>query len=555
MDPTIHSLREPDVKHENAHRMGWTRMVAVALLFVSAGCGGRSSGPQPIPADIRAVFDKPLYADALWGLRVVDLDTGRIIYDLEPDHEFLIGSVRKIFSVGELINEIGSGYQFETPVYVQGTITNGLLNGDLILVASGDLTMGGRANPDGSIAISDYDHNEADSLGQAVLTAPDPLAGYDAIAQQVSAAGITAIGGDVVIDDRLFVPFDFRDEFDVGPIFVNDDVVDVSMTPTTVGSPASVVSRPLSQAFTVVPQLTTGAPGADADVVLDPELPSCIGVPSCSGTVSGALPVGFAPALNGQLPYVQTFRITKPANYARTVLIESLQRAGVTVSANAVGENPVAKLPARDSYQEADRVARLVSLPYAEYARLILKVSYNIGADTSLVLFGLTRGVDNMPDALVVERDALTNEYGIPGDQFFFVDGSGGGLTTATTAAVTTMLGAMSESPYASAFASALPLLGIDGSLSFVTDFTADPTLAGARGQVSAKTGTFVDLDQENRLRLRAQALGGYVTSRSGRRLAFQLPVNEVGPISSIDDVLQVFQDQGTIAAILWRDL
>ena len=88
MDPTIHSLREPDVKHENSHGMGWTRMVAVALLFVSAGCGGRSSGPQPIPADIRAVFDKPLYADALWGLRVVDLDTGRIIYDLEPDHEF-----------------------------------------------------------------------------------------------------------------------------------------------------------------------------------------------------------------------------------------------------------------------------------------------------------------------------------------------------------------------------------------------------------------------------------------------------------------------------------
>ena len=74
--------------------------------------------------------------------------------------------MRKIFSVGELMNQIGSGYQFETPVYVQGTIANGLLNGDLILVASGDLTMGGRANPDGSIAISDYDHNEADSLGQ-----------------------------------------------------------------------------------------------------------------------------------------------------------------------------------------------------------------------------------------------------------------------------------------------------------------------------------------------------------------------------------------------------
>jgi hypothetical protein len=31
----------------------------------------------------------------------------------------------------------------------------GVLQGDLILVASGDLTMGGRTNPDGTVAVSD----------------------------------------------------------------------------------------------------------------------------------------------------------------------------------------------------------------------------------------------------------------------------------------------------------------------------------------------------------------------------------------------------------------
>jgi hypothetical protein len=98
---------------------------------------------------------------------------------------------------------------------------------------------------DGTIAVSNYDHNEADTLGNAVLTASDPLAGYKAIAAQVAAAGITRITGEIIIDDRLFQAYSFRDEFDVRRIFVNDDVVDVSINPTMLGRPASVVSRPV----------------------------------------------------------------------------------------------------------------------------------------------------------------------------------------------------------------------------------------------------------------------------------------------------------------------
>jgi D-alanyl-D-alanine carboxypeptidase len=71
-----------------------------ALLFCNlAFCGGSgiSSSSQPIPEDIRQVFDKPAYHTAVWGLRVVDLDTGQFIYDLHSERPFLIGSVRKLF--------------------------------------------------------------------------------------------------------------------------------------------------------------------------------------------------------------------------------------------------------------------------------------------------------------------------------------------------------------------------------------------------------------------------------------------------------------------------
>src|SRR5262249_6022790 len=147
-----------------------------------------------------------------------------------------IGSVRKVFSVGELMNKVGAEHTSVTPIHRQGKIgKGGVLHGDLILVASGDLTIGGRTNPDGSIAVSNLDHNQANVFGNAVLTAPNPRAGSINLAQAGAAADIKRIRGDVVIDDRLWVPFDFRGQFDVRPIFVNDDVVDLIINPASVG--------------------------------------------------------------------------------------------------------------------------------------------------------------------------------------------------------------------------------------------------------------------------------------------------------------------------------
>jgi D-alanyl-D-alanine carboxypeptidase len=249
---------------------------------------------------------------------------------------------------------------------------------------------------------------------------------------------------------------------------------------------------------------------------------------------------------------VQTFRIVQPSNYARTVLIEALEAAGVKVDAAAVAFNPVSLLPPPNSYPPDTKVAELTGLPYSDDAKLILKVSYNIGADTILLLFGLTQGVNNMGDAMTVERNNLVTNYGIPSGQFQFIDGSGGGFTTATNPAVTKMLLDMAAKPAFPSYFAALPILGMDGSLSFVTDFQSDPTLQGATGQVSAKTGTFVQGTASGTV-LKAQALGGYVNTKSGNELVFELVVNDVA-ITGLGDVIQVFQDEGTISAILWRD-
>ncbi|HEY4168506.1 MAG TPA: D-alanyl-D-alanine carboxypeptidase, partial [Reyranella sp.] len=170
-----------------SHRRRLTIALAMTLpLLASCGGGGggndglaKSPTVQPVPEDIAKIFNKPLYKNARWGLRVVDLDTGRVIHDENAGRQMLIGSVRKLFSVGLALEALGPGHVFRTPVYRRGTVdAAGVLHGDLIVRASGDLAMGGRTNVDGSFAISDLDHNEANALGNATLTAPDPLAGF-----------------------------------------------------------------------------------------------------------------------------------------------------------------------------------------------------------------------------------------------------------------------------------------------------------------------------------------------------------------------------------------
>jgi D-alanyl-D-alanine carboxypeptidase len=59
----------------------------------------------------------------------------------------------------------------------------------------------------------------------------------------------------------------------------------------------------------------------------------------------------------------------------------------------------------------------------------------------------VTQGADDMPSALAAEKKNLQTHYGISPSEYFFVDGSGGGDTTAINRAVTHMLAGMIGRP------------------------------------------------------------------------------------------------------------
>ena len=250
-----------------AHRVGTSwRFLTAGLLLVTAcsnsGTGGASStattgrpgttGPASgvatadLPAEIKAVMSKPRYAKGTWSLLVTDVRSGQSFYALNPDQLSFTGSTRKLFSVGTALNQLGPDHRETTPVHRVGKVDGqGRLDGDLVLVAGGDLTFGGRRIDADTVAVTDLDHNDAANLGDAQLTSQDPLYAVDQLATQVKASGINSVSGNVTIDDRLFDPYRVPNgNLLITPMMLNENMVDVTVTPTQPGQPATVEYRP-----------------------------------------------------------------------------------------------------------------------------------------------------------------------------------------------------------------------------------------------------------------------------------------------------------------------
>jgi D-alanyl-D-alanine carboxypeptidase len=272
--------------------------------------------------------------------------------------------------------------------------------------------------------------------------------------------------------------------------------------------------------------------------------------------VSGTIPVGYKAPLTGSASFVGTFRVEDPDTFARTAFIEALARNGVTVTAPPVAPNDASKLSASvvpGSYPPDSQVATYQSAPLAQMARLVLKVSLNLGANLSLSLLGLAEGERTVQGALAAERKILTSKYGVDGAQFNFpTNGSGTPDSQASPRALVQMLRAMTQTPVADEYLAALPVMGVDGSLA-----TAGTTLPG-KGHVFAKPGTTISPDANGVLQLKAQNLAGYITTKSGRTMAYAVMVNDAGPVdpAHIDsDVGEVFEDEATISSIIYESL
>ncbi len=435
-----------------------------------------------------------------------DLKGDRFIYEHASGSLFAGASTTKILTCAAALHALGEDHRFETRVVRTGDIDHdGTLHGDLVLVASGDPNLSGRINERDELDFCDFDHSLAGEGFDTGVVERDPLLVINELAEQITRAGIRRIQGSVAVDLAAFP--------DAGPepgtavmissIAVNDNLVDLTFTGANRESNAVAMAvSPQTSYVRFVNRLVTAASDSSPAVrVVD-------GRREANSRVVEVV---------GSVPRDRTVRgmyiVPEPASFAASALTDALSRRGVQIdgATKTVSSNG-----------EASVVALHRSPPLVEAVKIVLKVSQNLHAEmlARVASFG---AVQELIDLL-----------GIADEGVYQGDGCGA-AGTFTPRFMCRFLAGIRRSPFADAFARALPILGCDGTLHAVQ---AGSSAADARA-VRAKTGT---MGYQNRIgggmMVTAKALAGYITTRRSSELAFAVFVNNVP--SSMEDAGQL---------------
>ncbi|MGP8101027.1 MAG: D-alanyl-D-alanine carboxypeptidase/D-alanyl-D-alanine-endopeptidase [Candidatus Cybelea sp.] len=511
-------------------------MIAVlATLLLATTTNDVPAGVDRTIADITA---RPAYAHSVFGIFVADQTTGQTLIDRMGEKMFVAASIMKTYSTATALKAYGPGYRFRTPVYRTGTLKGGALAGDLILVASGDFSFGLRDRPDGTLAFNsapEVDHNAASTgfSGPALLPNSDPLAAMTELAREVRARGIRSVRN-VVIDDRLFAPYKGWLDGLISPIWINENIIDITIAPTSPGRPARVDWRPKTGSIRVVSEVKTVAnESRSGPLTVEPAGPGIV-------EIRGEIAAGGKPAL-------RSAQIVDPAAFARVAFTEALNRAGIAVNARASGPNPSNLLPSPAAYTSQALVAEHVSPPLSEFVKVILKLSYNRGADVMVCLVAVKAGSRDCADGLETELKTIT-ALGVSPDSTIVYDGAGSDDAGRTSPVdEVTFLRNILTQPWGHVVGDGMSILGVDGNEA--TNQAGTPTA----GKVRVKDGTRVAGSPSGQAYLSAKTFVGYMEAKSGRRLVYAVYLNNVptAPASIFATLLTADRDVGTITAAI----
>lgn len=445
-------------------------LLGLSLIALSS-CASPAAKRAELARRIDEVLARPELKGSTVGIEVRRLSDGALLYERNAEALLAPASTTKIVSSAGALILLGKDFRFRTRLVRTGELAGGTLQGDLVLVASGDPNLSQRIGPRGELLFVDNDHTYAGFLKEAAVVPGDPLAALRKLAASVKAAGVERIEGSVVVDDGLFQ--ESYDEFvqAVSAACVNDNVIDVTVTPAgAAGEPPSIDVQPVHPEVAVENRARTAS---------DPAGEPTLRLSHLGGLgrfeLSGTIPLGSKPVLCvAQFP--------NPALAAAHFLEGELVRLGITVR-----DPPERASAGPQAYSTRAVVAAHVSPPLSEAVKVILKVSHNLHATMLPVIVGaqLAGKGDRFAGYRLI-REAL-ERGGVDCSRVVLRSGSGGGRADSLSARfLVNLLAHLATRPEFEAFYDALPVGGVDGTLA--THFTAPPL----RGRVRAKTGTLV---------------------------------------------------------------
>ncbi len=380
-------------------------------------------------------------------------------------------SVMKLVTSFAALNQLGPGYVWTTDVWADGTITDGVLNGNLVIKGHGDPTL---------------------TLERMWL-----------FQRELRARGVRHIRGNLVLDLSHFeVPSVDPGAFDGEPLALYN------------AAPGALVANFNATTLRLKPGEKTVL------IVPDIVLPG-VALTSKLELTDGAECNGWKDAITPALPDPERLELVVTGRYARGCGEQAMSLnlfepaatfdfifrglwaesggtlSGATVSGMAPGTEPLLKF---------------VSEPLTDALTRLNKYSNNLMARNLFLSLGAEAyGAPATPEkGARAVRDVLT-QRGVPTQKLVLENGAGlSRIERISADALNQLLRAAYLSPLFAEFESALPIVAIDGTLKRRFNGSA------LSGSAHLKTGTLRDVS----------ALAGYVYTVTGQRVSFVMLVN-----------------------------
>jgi D-alanyl-D-alanine carboxypeptidase/D-alanyl-D-alanine-endopeptidase (penicillin-binding protein 4) len=475
------------------------------LLFLHVLLAGLALAPafgqeEKAPATLAELQERlaglllqPRFGAALWGVKIVSLDTGKTLFEHNAGKLLSPASNAKLYTVALALDRLGPDYRIRTSLYAKTRPDPaGALQGDVIVYGRGDPTINARLH------------------GGDILKALEPLAAA------LANAGVKRIAGDLIGDTSFFHGPEFGSgwawddqEYDYGAeissLTINNNTLQAVVRPgERLGAPCSLTLSPPTGYLILSNRTETASKGGRRTV-------SFYRLPNENVLYA----FGQTPLQDPGL--TEEVTLHNPAGLFIALFKDALAGHGITVSGRLRTLNWLDRqVDALDSGGMIELGAS-ESLPLRDIAREVLKLSQNLYADLLLAHLGEKERSPDTPPGRTSEElgvrqlDQFLARAGIKKGDVFFDEGSGLSRQDLTTPnATVALLAFMSRHPCGQIYLEALPIAGVDGTLKGRMKNTV------AAGHLRAKTGS---------LRW-ANSLSGYATTAAGERLAFSIMLN-----------------------------
>jgi len=426
---------------------------------------------------------------------VRNLRTGEDLYAQNANRAFLPASNQKLLTTATALDALGSSYRYQTTLRFDGSTTDSVMTGDLVLDGSGDPT-----------------------FGSVELRGKDPLQTW---AERLYDMGVRRIEGRLIGDDNRFNDRPYPEGWDVDYITrqagrymgasasglsYNDNVVAVKVSASRPGAPPNVRLRP-DGAIEIDNEATTSSRWRGSTLQVDRIF--------TANTVKlrGSVARSYRGTVN--VP------VSNPTTFALTAFVEELQKAGIATDLTITDIDDVDRTP-----PDAEPLFVHLSPPLSEIIAVVNKRSNNFYAEQLFRTYGWggsTRGAGK-------RTESFLRRAGIDTRRLLVNDGSGlSRKDLITPRAMVDLLDHMSTHENRDAFFASLPQGGENNT-------TLEYRLH--RVPLQAKTGS---------LRF-VRALSGYVQRPDGSRIAFAFFANNyTGPsyqiTRTIDDVVRTLAE------------